>query len=96
MSKNLRVERLTFDLESNMKPHFQLHRNMCHLLFNVIRVLEVTLCIVLDAFFLLRSDLLLVSTKGIFIVRTDAEAPILWVCDVKSQLIGKDPDAGKD
>ena len=30
--------------------------------------------------------------------RTDAEAetPILWPPDVKSQLIGKDPDVGKD
>ena len=30
--------------------------------------------------------------------RTDAEAetPILWPPDVKSQLIGKDPDPGKD
>ena len=30
--------------------------------------------------------------------RTDAEAqaPLLWPSDVKSQLIGKDPDAGKD
>ena len=30
--------------------------------------------------------------------RTDAEvsAPTLWPPDVKSQLIGKDPDAGKD
>ena len=30
--------------------------------------------------------------------RTDAkaEAPILWPPDVQSQLIGKDPDAGKD
>ena len=27
--------------------------------------------------------------------RTDAEAPILWPLDVKSQLIGKDPEAGK-
>ena len=27
---------------------------------------------------------------------TDAEAPILWPPDVKSRLIGKDPDAGKD
>ena len=26
----------------------------------------------------------------------DAEAPILWLPDAKSQLIGKDPDAGKD
>ena len=28
--------------------------------------------------------------------RTVAEAPILWPPDVKSQLTGKDPDAGKD
>ena len=26
----------------------------------------------------------------------EAEAPILWPPDVKRQLIGKDPDAGKD
>ena len=34
----------------------------------------------------------------IFIGRTDAEAetPKLWPPDAKSQLIGKDPDAGKD
>ena len=32
----------------------------------------------------------------ILIGRTDAEAPVLWPLDVKSQLIGKDPDAGKD
>ena len=34
----------------------------------------------------------------VFIGRTDAEAetPILWPPDVKSRLIGKDPDAGKD
>ena len=32
----------------------------------------------------------------IFIRKTDAEAPILCPPDVKSQLIGKDPDAGKD
>ena len=33
----------------------------------------------------------------IFTGRTDAEAetPILWLSDVKSELIGKDPDAGK-
>ena len=34
--------------------------------------------------------------KEIFIGRTDAEDPILWPPDVKSQLIGKDLDAGKD
>ena len=32
----------------------------------------------------------------IFIRRTDGETPILWPPDAKSQLIGKDPDAGKD
>ena len=34
----------------------------------------------------------------IFTGRTDAEAvtPILWPPDVKSQLIGEDPDDGKD
>ena len=34
----------------------------------------------------------------IFIGRTDAkaEAPVLWPPDMKSQLIRKDPDAGKD
>ena len=43
-----------------------------------------------------------VNSKGnqpqIFTRRTDAEAeaPILWLPDVKSILIGKDPDAGYD
>ena len=43
-----------------------------------------------------------VHSKGnqpwIFIRSTDAETetPILWPPDEKSQLIGKDPDAGKD
>ena len=41
-----------------------------------------------------------VNPKGnqpwIFIGSTVAEAPILWPPDSKSQLIGKDPDAGKD
>ena len=32
----------------------------------------------------------------VFIGRTDAEAPILWPPDVKSWVIGKDPDGGKD
>ena len=32
----------------------------------------------------------------VFIGRTDSEALILWPPDVKSQLIGKDPDDGKD
>ena len=47
-----------------------------------------------------------VSPKGnqssIFIGRTDAEAdagakaPILWLPDSRSRIIGKDPDVGKD
>ena len=43
-----------------------------------------------------------VTPKGnqlcIFIGRTNAkvEVPILWSLDAKSQLIGKDRDAGKD
>jgi len=36
------------------------------------------------------------NQSGVFIGRTDAEAPILWPPDAKNQLIGKDPDAGKD
>ena len=41
-----------------------------------------------------------VNPKGsqplIVIGRTDAKASILWPPDAKSQLIGKDPDAGED
>ena len=38
------------------------------------------------------------NQSWIFIGRTDAEveAPILWPPDMKSRLIRKDPDAGKD
>ena len=38
------------------------------------------------------------NQSRILIGRTDAEAEatILWLPDAKSQLIGKDPDAGKD
>ena len=38
------------------------------------------------------------NQSWIFIGRTDAEAetPILWLLDEKNQLIGKNPDAGKD
>ena len=39
---------------------------------------------------------ILKNQPRIFVGRTDAEAPILWPPDAKSQLIGKDPDAGKD
>ena len=47
-------------------------------------------------------EIQLVHPKGdqcwVFIGRTDVEAetPILWLPDVKSWLIGKEPDAGKD
>ena len=41
-----------------------------------------------------------VNPKGnqplMFIGRTAAEALIPWPPDAKSQLVGKDPDAGKD
>ena len=41
-----------------------------------------------------------VNSKGhqpwLFIGRTDAKASILWSPDAKNELIGKDPDAGKD
>ena len=60
-------------------------------------VLEKTLDSPLDS-----KEIQPISIKGdqpwIFIGRTDAEAeaPISWLPDVKSQLIRKDPDAGKD
>ena len=60
-------------------------------------VLEKTLESPLDC-----KEIKLLNSKGnqpwIFIGRTDAEAeaPLLWPPDVKSQLTGKDPDAGKD
>ena len=60
-------------------------------------VLEKTLESLLDS-----KEVKSVNLKGnqywIFIGRTDAEAeaPTLWPPDVKSQLIGKDPDARKD
>ena len=58
-------------------------------------VLEKTLESPLDC-----KEIKLVNPKGnqssIFIGRTDTEAPILWPPDMKSRLIGKDPEAGKD
>ena len=38
------------------------------------------------------------NQSKVFIGRTDAEAetPILWPCDVKNWITGKDPDPGKD
>ena len=37
-----------------------------------------------------------VNQQWTLIGRTDAEAPVLWPPDLKSKLIGKAPDAGKD
>ena len=60
-------------------------------------VLEKTLASPLDC-----KEIQPVHSKGdqswVFIGRTDVETetPILWPPDVKSQSIGKDPDAGKD
>ena len=63
----------------------------------LIVVLEKTLESLLDC-----KEIKPVHPKGnqpwIFIGRIDAEAetPVLWPPGVKSQLTGKDPDAGKD
>ena len=58
-------------------------------------VLEETLESPLDC-----KEIQTVHPKGnqswVFIGRTDAEAPILWLPDEKNRFIGKDPDAGKD
>ena len=58
-------------------------------------VLEKTLESPLDC-----KEIQTVHPKGnqswVFIGRTDAEAPILWLPDEKNRFIGKDPDAGKD
>ena len=60
-------------------------------------VLEKTLESLLDC-----KEIKPVNPRGnqsrMIIRRTDAEAeaPILWPPDMKSRLIGKDPDAGKD
>ena len=60
-------------------------------------VLEKTLDVLLDSM-----EIKPLSPKGnqlwIFVVRTnaEAEAPVLWSPDMKSWLIGKDSDAGKD
>ena len=68
-------------------------KNWC---FQIV-VLEKTLETPLDS-----KEIKPVNSKGnqpwIFIGRTDAEAeyPMLWPPDIKSRLIGKDPDAGKD
>ena len=67
-----------------------------HWCFQIV-VLEKTLESPLDS-----KEIKPVNPKGnqhwIFIGRTDAEdkTPLLWPPDTKSQLIGRDPDAGKD
>ena len=57
-------------------------------------VLEKTLESPLDC-----KDIKPVNPKGInreYSSDAEAEAPILWPPDAKNQLIGKDPDTGKD
>ena len=79
---------LELDCEESWAP-----KNWC--LWTV--VLEKTLESPLDC-----KEIQPVHPKGdqswVFIGRTDAEAgtPVLWPADVKSWLIGKDPDAGRD
>ena len=63
-------------------------KNWC---FQIV-VLERTLESLLDC----KEIKLIIPKRNQFIGRTDAEAPILWSPDVKSQFIGKDLDAGKD
>ena len=49
---------------------------------------------------LINKEIKPVNPKGnqlwIFTGRTEDDAPIFWPPDAKSQLLGKDPDAGKD
>ena len=40
--------------------------------------------------------LLLSISNHLYTGRIEAESPILWPPDAKSQITGKDPDAGKD
>ena len=76
--------------ELDYKEHWEL-KNWC--LWTV--VLEKTLDSPLDC-----KEIKPVNPGGnqpwLFVGQTDAEAPILWPLDAKSQLTGKDPDAGKD
>ena len=43
-----------------------------------------------------RSNQLILKESNYGKTDAEAETPILWPPDAKSQLIGKDPDAGKD
>ena len=76
--------------ESDHKEDWVL-KNWC---FQIV-VVEKTLESPLDC-----KEITSINPKGnqpwIFIGWADAEAPILWPPDAKSQLIGRDPDAGKD
>ena len=78
------------DVELDHKEEWML-KNWC---FWIV-VLEKTLESPLD-----NKEIKPVNPKGnqpwIFIRKSDAEAPILWAPAAKSQLIAKDPDAGKD
>ena len=80
---------------SSRVPMWELHhkevwvpKNWCFLAV----VLEKTLGSTLDCKMIIPAN---GNQSWIFTGRTDTEAPILWPCDMKSWLIGKDSDAGK-
>ena len=74
-----------------MKWMWELDHKDC---FQIV-VLEKSLGSPLDS-----KEIKLVNPKGnqlwIFIGKTEAESPIIWLHDVKSQVLGKHPDAGED
>ena len=49
-----------------------------------------------DSFYLCFWGTLSCHVRNLTTPRTDPEASVLWPLDMKSQLIGKDSDAGKD
>ena len=81
----------TLKIHFHSKLHVTLIQNWC---FQTV-ILEKTLESLLPS-----KEIKPINAKGnqpwIFTGKTDAEAPILWLPGMKSQLIGKDPDAGKD
>ena len=88
MERCMRLEGQEKERELNLRVYFlELEINRC---FQTV-VLESPL----DS-----KEIKIVNLRGnqprICIGRTDAEAAILWPPDMKSQLIGKDFDAGKD
>ena len=79
------------DMRVGAKRAWEL-KNWC---FQIVALKNKTLESFLDS-----KDIKSVNPKGIqpwiFTGRADAEAPIIWPPDVKRELFGKDPGAGKD